>query len=282
MLAAVATDNMAAEWTTSENEQVPLSGIKRWLGDWVNGTLYVKGDGVYNAGTGTSYICILEHTAATSTNKPGTGSSQATYWHILSAGPTGPTGYTGYTGYTGPTGAPSFVTGPTGYTGWTGPTGPTGPASTVTGPTGYTGYTGAASTVTGPTGPTGWTGATGAQGPTGPTLTWMPNERPVGVIDGVNVAYTLSYIPITYSGFLFLNGQPLFEGIDWTISAEFITMLAAIDASFGDPTTFPLSPLVFKGQLSALVPAPDPSDNALLIQDSSNLLLQDSSNLLFN
>ncbi len=164
-------------WTKKDGS-LALAGIKYWQGNWANGTLYAPGDGVYNSATGSSYVCKLEHTAATADNKPGSGTSWATYWDVIASGPTGYTGYTGATGPTGATGAASTVTGPTGATGATGPTGPTGAASTVTGPTGYTGPTGptgstgptgAASTVTGPTGPTGWTGATGSQGATGPT-----------------------------------------------------------------------------------------------------------------
>lgn len=179
------------DWTKRDGT-LALAGIKYWRSAWVNGTLYAPGDGVYVSATGKTYICILEHTAATATNKPETD-VWATYWDIVASGPTGSTGYTGYTGYTGPTGPTGYTgyTGPqgaTGYTGYTGadstvtgPTGPTGPtgytgytgaASTVTGPTGptgYTGYTGAASTVTGPTGYTGYTGPAGAQGATGPT-----------------------------------------------------------------------------------------------------------------
>ena len=183
------------EWTKRDGS-LSLAGIKYWRAAWTNGTLYAPGDGVYVSTTGKTYVCILEHTAATATNKPETD-VWATYWSVVASGPTGSTGYTGYTGYTGPTGytgytgytgpqgatgytgytgADSTVTGPTGYTGYTGYTGPQGAASTVTGPTGYTGYTGytgAASTVTGPTGYTGYTGYTGPAGAastvTGPT-----------------------------------------------------------------------------------------------------------------
>ena len=156
-------------WTRGSGEEAALSGIKYWQGDWVNLTHYVRGDGVYNTTTGSSYVCILEHDAATATNKPGSGSSWQTYWHIIAAGAVGSTGYTGYTGatgytgYTGYTGAGNF-TGYTGYTGYTGATGYTGP----TGPTGYTGYTGAGN-FTGYTGYTGYTGATGYTGYTGAT-----------------------------------------------------------------------------------------------------------------
>ena len=160
------------EWTKRDGT-LAIAGIKKWRGPWVNGTLYAPGDGVYNSVNGNAYVCLVENTASTADNKPGSGTSWATYWDLLvtgSAGPTGPTGYTGYTGYTGPIGPTGYTgpaggpTGPTGYTGYTGSAGAQGP----TGPTGYTGYTGAAG-AQGPTGPTGYTGYTGPQGAIGPT-----------------------------------------------------------------------------------------------------------------
>ena len=99
------------DWTKRDGS-LSLAGIKYWRGNWTNGTLYAPGDGVYVSTTGKTYICTLEHTAVTATNKPETDVWD-TYWDIVASGPTGPTGYTGYTG---PQGA-------TGYTGYTGPSG---------------------------------------------------------------------------------------------------------------------------------------------------------------
>jgi len=136
-------------WTRSTGDEGAVSGIKYWQGDWVNSTLYVIGDGVFNPATGSSYVCTAQHTAVTATNKPGSGSAWTDSWDLVMEGGTGSTGPTGYTGYTGPIG-------PTGYTG---PSGAIG----ATGYTGYTGYTGAQ-------GPTGYTGYTG---PAGGSMSWQ-------------------------------------------------------------------------------------------------------------
>lgn len=159
-------------WTRASGDEGALSGIKYWQGDWADLTLYVVGDGVYHAGTGSSYVCILKHTAAAATNEPGTGSSWETNWELVAEGgegSTGPTGYTGPAGPTGPTGytGPAGSIGATGYTGYTGYTGPQGA-------TGYTGYTGATGP-TGYTGPQGPTGYTGYTGPAGGSMSWQGN-----------------------------------------------------------------------------------------------------------
>ena len=137
-------------WTRATGDESAVSGIKKWQEQWVTSTLYVIGDGVYNSATGTSYVCLVQHTAGATDDEPGVGATEATYWSEVAVGAAGPTGPTGYTGWTGPAGSigPTGYTGYTGYTGWTGAA---GAASTVTGPTGYTGYTG----YTGPTGPAG-------------------------------------------------------------------------------------------------------------------------------
>lgn len=152
---------MATNQWTSRDGSLALSGIKNWLGAWLNATLYVPGNGVYNSATGSSYVCIVEHTSNTANDKPGSGTNQAIYWSVIAAGTTGTTGYTGYTGPTGATGFTGYTgagnfTGYTGYTGFTGATGYTGPGNF----TGYTGYTGPQ----GPTGATGYTGFTGYTG----------------------------------------------------------------------------------------------------------------------
>jgi hypothetical protein len=50
---------------------------------WVNGHNYVLGDEVVQSGA--LYYCILNHTSATATNKPGTGSSWETDWVLVAA-----------------------------------------------------------------------------------------------------------------------------------------------------------------------------------------------------
>lgn len=46
----------------------------------------------------------------------------------------------------------------------------------------------------------------------------VANGGITGAIDGVNVTYTISQIPIASSGTLMLNGQPMTEGVDYTVS----------------------------------------------------------------
>ncbi len=81
---------------------------------------------------------------------------------------------------------------------------------------------------------------------------WMPPETPVGAINGSNVTYTLSYIPVNYSGFLYVNGQYYNEGTDWTITSNIITMLTPIDASLSG------FPFFFKGQYFDVAPPGPP------------------------
>lgn len=178
---------MARDQWTSRDGGLALAGIKYWRGAWVNTTLYAPGDGVFNSATGTSYVCLLEHTSVTADNKPGSGTSQATYWDVIVTAPTGYTGYTGATGYTGYTGA-----GATGYTGYTG----------YTGTTGYTGYTGAGNFTgyTGYTGETGYTGFTGYTGP-GNFTGYTGYTGPIGVGSTGYTGYT-GYTGVTgYTGY---------------------------------------------------------------------------------
>lgn len=51
-----------------------------WSGAWATATDYVANQIVSNGGS--SYICILSHTAAAA-NEPGVGASQATYWALV-------------------------------------------------------------------------------------------------------------------------------------------------------------------------------------------------------
>ena len=105
---------------------------------------------------------------------------------------------------------------------------------------------------------------------------WMPPETPSGAINGVNATYTLSYVPVTNSGFLFQNAQYLTEGTDWTISYNIITMTTPMSALLSG------FPFVFKGQFFKAIPPLPPSTNSFLIQDGSTLTLQDASDLLLN
>lgn len=108
-----------------------------------------------------------------------------------------------------------------------------------------------------------------------PPTTWMPPETPVGVVDGSNRTYTLTYVPDTYSGILDLNGERYSELTDWTISGSTITMTIAI------PAVFSGLPFRFKGQYTASV-TPPVVTNGLLLEDGTNMLLEDGSYLLLD
>jgi len=58
------------------------------------------------------------------------------------------------------------------------------------------------------------------------TLAWM-KEVPTGVIGGGNVTFTLSQEPAANSLFLFLNGQYIVEGTDYTLAVTTITYAVA-------------------------------------------------------
>ena len=62
-----------------------------WQGAWVTTTIYAVDEGISN--NGSSYICILAHTAGTDNDEPGVGSSTDTYWNEFAAkGDTGASG----------------------------------------------------------------------------------------------------------------------------------------------------------------------------------------------
>jgi hypothetical protein len=52
-------------------------------------------------------------------------------------------------------------------------------------------------------------------------------ETPSGAINGVNLVFTLTQTPITDSLDLYLNGLLLWEGDDYTLSTNQITMIEA-------------------------------------------------------
>lgn len=58
------------------------------------------------------------------------------------------------------------------------------------------------------------------------------NETPGGTIDGSNAAFTLAHTPKTGSLRLFLNGQFLTLGVDYTLSTVTITFSTPPDAGF--------------------------------------------------
>lgn len=76
----------ANTWTRSSGDEGALSGIKNWQGNWANSTLYVIGDGVFLTATGSTYICIQQHTSSISLNQPDTGSDWETYWDLVAQG----------------------------------------------------------------------------------------------------------------------------------------------------------------------------------------------------
>ena len=62
-----------------------------WQGAWVTSTVYAVDEGVSNGGS--SFICILAHTAGTDNDEPGVGSSTTTYWNkFANKGDTGSAG----------------------------------------------------------------------------------------------------------------------------------------------------------------------------------------------
>jgi len=58
------------------------------------------------------------------------------------------------------------------------------------------------------------------------TLSWM-KEVPVGLINGARVDFELSQEPAANSLFLFLNGQYIVEGTDYTLAVTTITYAVA-------------------------------------------------------
>lgn len=79
------------------------------------------------------------------------------------------------------------------------------------------------------------------------TGAWQIPERPFGAIDGSNTTYTLSYIPVQYSGTLQVDGQTYNEGTNFSIVDNIITFATALDASQG-------SEFWFRGQKFADIP----------------------------
>jgi hypothetical protein len=82
----------------SQVGQQGVKGVNYITGGWVVSTAYADSDVLSN--NGTSYICILAHTSA-STDEPGVGVNTATYWEVFSAsGADGADGVDG-AGFTG-------------------------------------------------------------------------------------------------------------------------------------------------------------------------------------
>jgi hypothetical protein len=82
----------------SQVGQQGVKGVNYIAGGWVVSTAYADSDVLFN--NGTSYICILAHTSA-STDEPGVGVNTATYWEVFSAsGADGADGVDG-AGFTG-------------------------------------------------------------------------------------------------------------------------------------------------------------------------------------
>lgn len=65
----------------------------------------------------------------------------------------------------------------------------------------------------------------------GSSSTWA-KETPSGLINSVNVTYTLAHTPIANSLSLIVNGQVYTEGIDYTVSGSTITMTVPLDILF--------------------------------------------------
>lgn len=71
-------------WSVEADAKSSLAGIKYWQGEWTTSVAYILGDGVHETTAGSSYICILAHTAAAD-NKPGSGVDWTTYWDLLAS-----------------------------------------------------------------------------------------------------------------------------------------------------------------------------------------------------
>lgn len=79
-----------------------LVSIVYWKNLWTNSVSYIRGDGVHL--NGTSYICILDHTAS-SDKEPGVGANWVEYWNVLAQkGDKGDQGEQGEKGDQGDTG----------------------------------------------------------------------------------------------------------------------------------------------------------------------------------
>ncbi len=96
---------------------------------------------------------------------------------------------------------------------------------------------------------------------------WQVPEVPFGLIDGSNTTYILSYIPVTYSGTLTLNGRVFTETVDFTISGNIITMTIPIEVEHDGEDFY------YRGQLASTV-------DSLLLEDGTSLLLEDGTELL--
>lgn len=80
------------------------------------------------------------------------------------------------------------------------------------------------------------------------TPTWIKDTKAgggiTGVIDGVNLIYYVSQIPVVSSGTLILNGQVLNEGVDYTVNVS----LKKITMSTPIPSGASTLPFEFKYQ----------------------------------
>jgi hypothetical protein len=92
----------------SQVGQQGVKGVNYITGGWVVSTAYAASDVLVN--NGTSYICILAHTSA-STDEPGVGVNTATYWEVFSASGADGADGTGFTGgsYSAGTGVVTFT-----------------------------------------------------------------------------------------------------------------------------------------------------------------------------
>ena len=118
---------------TTVNIEAPI----KWQDEWMEGAAYKTGDGLQYSGS--SYICIQDHTASIANAPP-----NDSFWSLMAVqgdkgdiGDTGPQGIAGPVGTTGPQGTqgPVGATGPQGIQGPIGATGPQG----IQGPAGTSG-----------------------------------------------------------------------------------------------------------------------------------------------
>jgi len=166
---------------------------------------------------------------ATSAHATATAAASFTVANPLT-GPMGPQGAPGAQGPPGPEG-PEGPAGANGTDGLPGLPGPQGlPGIGFPGPTGAAGPPGPA----GPQGPPGLDGAPGAAGPNFAREQEADGPPPaIGVVDGTNVTFTLSYAPVGPVD-VFLNGLHMRAGLDYTLAGAVLTFTPAQTPAAGD------------------------------------------------
>jgi hypothetical protein len=105
----------------------------------------------------------------------------------------------------------------------------TASAFIMTGATASQLLAGNGTTISAGTGITISAGVISATGGGGSSITFVDDEVPTGTVDNVNLAFSLAHAPSPVASLkLYLNGQKLFTGDDFTLAGTTITMVAAV------------------------------------------------------